>query len=88
MPHVEPEPNSCCRVNSDVLALVRVHCPGQESISQAVKEGGPMSIRVDEAERECRDIPHNSLFSLLVSLCVSAVCCSQSVVLVLVHQVR
>ena len=88
MPHVEREPNGCCRVNSGVLVLVRVHRPGQESIIQAVKEGGLMSIRDDEAEGECRDISHNSLFSLLVSFCVSGVCCSQSVVFVLVHQVR
>ena len=33
-------------------------------------------------DNECRDNPHNSSFSLLISSCVSAVCCSQSVVLV------
>ena len=36
----------------------------------------------------CRDNPHNSSFSLLTSPCVSVVCCSQSVVLVPVCQVR
>ena len=75
-------------MNLNVLVLVRVHRLGQESISQAVKEGGLMSIRDDEAEGECRDNPHNSSFSLLISSCVSAVCCSQSVVFVPVGQVR
>ena len=69
-------------------SLVRVFPWGQVSLSQAVKEGGLMSIRDDEAEGGCRDIPHNSLFSLLVSISLSAVCCSQSVLLVLVHPVR
>ena len=71
VPRGEREPNGCRHANLNVLALVRMHDLGQESISQAVKEGGLMSIRDDEAEGECRDIPHNSLFSLLVSLCVS-----------------
>ena len=30
---------------------------GQASLSQAVKEGGLMSIRDDEAEGKCRHIP-------------------------------
>ena len=34
VPHVEREPNGCCRVNSGVLVLVRVHRPGQESIAR------------------------------------------------------
>ena len=38
--------------------------------------------------KNCRDNPHNSLFALLISSCVSVVCCSQSVVLVPVGQVR
>ena len=38
--------------------------------------------------KNCRDNPHNSLFALLISSCVSVVCCSQSVVLVPVCQVR
>ena len=47
-----------------------VNSLGQESNSQAVKEGGLMSIRDDESEGECRNIPHNSSFYLSTSSCV------------------
>ena len=43
--HVEREPNGCCRANLNLIALVRAHCQGQESLSQAVREGGLVSIR-------------------------------------------
>ena len=44
---------------------------GQESISQAVKEGGLTSIRDDESEGECRHIPAQFVVFLAHSLCVS-----------------
>ena len=37
----EREPNGCRQANLDVLALVRMHDLGQESISQAVKRRRP-----------------------------------------------
>ena len=46
---VELEPNGCCRANLKLTAVVSVHCRGQESLSQAVKEGGLVSIRDNEA---------------------------------------
>ena len=77
VPHVEHEPNGCCRVNSNVLALVRVHRRGQESISQAVREGGLMSIRDNEAEGECQHIPTYFVdFSVRFSLCQLSVALS------------
>ena len=57
VPRGEREPNGCRQANLDVLALVRMHDLGQESISQAVKEGGLMSSRDSEAEGECRHVP-------------------------------
>ena len=54
-----------------LLVLVRVHGRCQESISQAVKEGGLVSIRDNEAEVECRQTPKNLSIFLSVSPRVS-----------------
>ena len=46
---VELEPHGCCRANLNLTALDSVQCRGQESPSQAVKEGGLVSTRDNEA---------------------------------------
>ena len=71
---MEREPNGCRRanlsLNLNLVALVRVPLRGQESLSQAVKEGGLVSIRDNEAEGECRHIPVQFVdFSVCSSLC-------------------
>ena len=83
---VEREPNGCSRanlnLNLNLVALVRVPLRGQESLGQAVKEGGLVSIRDNEAEGECRHIPIqfvdffvcSSLSQLSVALSLSSLC--------------
>ena len=71
VPRGEREPNGCRQANLNVLALVRMHDLGQESISQAVKEGGLMSSRDSEAEAECRHVPVQFVVFEPVSPCVS-----------------
>ena len=74
---VEREPNGFCRANLNLIALVRAHCQGQESLSQAVtKEGGLVSIRGNEAEGVSAYPSTICQFSACSSLCQLSVALS------------